>query len=108
MAADPNDCRDHNEAAVIPGLHRSLQKLPQMFEQWELFEVHSDSQDGWSHWCLLFNASILIHLAGLVAGTAHRHLAPSRQSIELERECGGPCEPLQRRTRRYRAQGLRI
>ena len=34
MAADPNECRDHNEAAVIPGLHRSLQRLQQMFEQW--------------------------------------------------------------------------
>ena len=38
MAADPNECRDHNEAAVIPELHRSIQKFRQMFEQWILRE----------------------------------------------------------------------
>ena len=32
----------------------------------ELFEVHSDSQDGWSHWCLLFNASILMAIGSLM------------------------------------------
>ena len=56
MAADPNECRDHNEAAVIPGLHRSLQKLQQMFEQWIARESGSE--------CSLYLASLDITFGG--------------------------------------------
>ena len=56
MAADPNECWDHNEAAVIPGLHRSLQKLHQMFEQWIARESGSD--------CSLYLASLAITFGG--------------------------------------------
>ena len=54
MAADPNECWDHNEAAVIPGLHHSLQKLQQMFEQWIARESGSE--------CSLYLASLAITL----------------------------------------------
>ena len=34
MSADLIECGDHSEAAVIPGLHRSIQKIQQIIEQW--------------------------------------------------------------------------
>ena len=34
MPADLINCGEHSEAAVIPKLHGSIQKIRQMFEQW--------------------------------------------------------------------------